>query len=152
MKSNHPHFTPPAESIERRIPDILSRLTLEEKIDLLGGEPDGRYAGYSAWARGLKKSDPADGGRKPEDCGDKASVPRPVKELKGFASVALAPGERRTIELEVTERDLQFFCPRRRSWVAEPGAFTVSIGASAADVRLTGTFMYVRDHRRSVAF
>lgn len=78
MKSNHPHFTPPAESIERRITDILSRLTLEEKIDLLGGEPDGRYAGYSSWARGLKKSDPADGGRKPEDYGEIASISAPM--------------------------------------------------------------------------
>jgi beta-glucosidase len=81
-----------------------------------------------------------------------ASVPRPVKELKGFASVALAPGERRTVELAVTERDLQFFCPRRRSWVAEPGAFTVSIGASAEDIRLTGTFMYLGDGQHPAAY
>jgi beta-glucosidase len=82
-----------------------------------------------------------------------ASVPRPVKELKGFASVALAPGERKPVEIVLTERDLQFFCPRRRGWVAEPGEFVVQVGASAADVRLRGTFLFdgsVRTHTRNL--
>jgi beta-glucosidase len=71
-----------------------------------------------------------------------ASVPRPLKELKGFATVSLEPGERRTLEIVLTNRDLQFFCPSRRTWVAEPGEFTVQIGASAADIRLTGRLQY----------
>ena len=38
MKSNHPHFTPPSAAVEQRITGILVKLTLEEKIDLLGGK------------------------------------------------------------------------------------------------------------------
>ncbi len=74
------------------------------------------------------------------DC--EASVPRPYKELKGFVPVALPAGESRSVELTLREQDLQFFCPRRRVWVAEPGRFEVLIGASAADIRLTAAFQY----------
>ena len=35
-----------------------------------------------------------------------------------------------------------FFSLERREWVAEPGEFIVHVAASAADVRLTGRFMY----------
>lgn len=71
-----------------------------------------------------------------------ASVPRPQKELKAFAAVKLAPGKSRTVVFTLTRRDLQFFCPRRRAWEAEPGTFTVHVGASAADIRLTGQFTF----------
>jgi len=71
-----------------------------------------------------------------------ASVPRPVKELKGFATVTLKPGQRKTVTLALKPRHLEFFDPCRRQWVAEPGEFSVLIGASAADIRLTGTFNY----------
>ena len=71
-----------------------------------------------------------------------ASVPRPVKELKGFAAVALEPGEKKTVEFTLAVRDLQFFCPRRHEWVAEPGEFEVLVAASAADVRLHARFAY----------
>ena len=71
-----------------------------------------------------------------------AAVPRPVKELKGFTAVMLQPGERQTVQLELTETALRFFCPQRRKWVAEPGDFEVLIGASAADIRLRAKFRY----------
>jgi beta-glucosidase len=71
-----------------------------------------------------------------------ASVPRPAKELKGYAAVTLQPGQRKTVELRLTARHLQFFSLRPRQWVAEPGEFVVAIGASAADLRLQGRFTY----------
>jgi beta-glucosidase len=71
-----------------------------------------------------------------------ASVPRPVKELKGFATVTLKPGQRKTVTLTMKPRHLEFFDLDRRQWVAEPGEFVVSVGASAADIRLTGSFRY----------
>ena len=74
------------------------------------------------------------------DC--EAAVPRPVKELKGFAAVTLQPGERRTVHLELDETALRFFCPQRRTWVAEAGDFEVLIGASAAEIRLRAQFRY----------
>lgn len=58
------------------------------------------------------------------------SVTRPVKELKGFQKVLLAPGETRTISFTVTN-DLLKFYHNDLSWKAEPGMFRVFIGRSS---------------------
>jgi beta-glucosidase len=71
---------------------------------------------------------------------EQASVPRPFKELKDYAAVTLEPGERRTVEFVLGTRALQFFCPRRRAWVAEAGDFEILIGSSAADIRRQARF------------
>ena len=39
IHSRHPHFTPPSAAVEERVSEILARLSLEEKIELLGGNP-----------------------------------------------------------------------------------------------------------------
>ena len=70
---------------------------------------------------------------------DITTLPRPAKELKGFAKIFLQPGERQTVEIPITERELQFFDPAK-GWVAEAGRFTILIGASAGDIRLEGSF------------
>jgi beta-glucosidase len=56
-----------------------------------------------------------------------APCTRPVRELKGFARVALAPGERRTVELTLAADDLAFFDPVG-GWTAPAGAFDVWVG------------------------
>lgn len=66
---------------------------------------------------------------------DKASVLRPVKELKHFDKVALAPGEVKTVTYEVQDDDLKFFDEVKHEWVAEPGTFTIYVGASSQDIR-----------------
>jgi beta-glucosidase len=70
---------------------------------------------------------------------EEATLPRPVKELKGFAKVMLSPSERQTVEIPISTRALEFFDPAR-GWVSEPGRFAVLIGASALDIRLQATF------------
>ena len=65
----------------------------------------------------------------------KASVDRPVKELKGFSKVALAPGETRNVTFTITRPDLSFFSEKLHEWVCEPGAFEALVGASAGDIR-----------------
>ncbi len=68
-----------------------------------------------------------------------ASVTRPVKELKGFGRLALNAGERRGLTFEVAATACAFYdCDMR--YVVEPGTIEVMIGASAADIRLTGSF------------
>jgi beta-glucosidase len=67
------------------------------------------------------------------------TVERPVKELKGFAKVALEPGERREVRLTLDARAFSFWDPARRAWIAEPGAYDLLIGASAADIELQAT-------------
>ena len=65
----------------------------------------------------------------------KSSLPRPVKELKGFRKVELAPGEEQEIQFTLTKEELSYFDDTRHAWVAEPGKFDVLIGASATDIR-----------------
>jgi beta-glucosidase len=61
--------------------------------------------------------------------------------LKGYAKVFLQPGERQTVEIPLTERELQYYDPAH-GWITEPGRFTVLIGASALDIRLQASFAY----------
>jgi beta-glucosidase len=71
--------------------------------------------------------------------GDEASsVPRPVKELKAFEKVALEPGESKRLRFDLTGRDFAFFDVAGHRWVAEPGAFSLMVGTSAADIKLMG--------------
>ena len=68
-----------------------------------------------------------------------ASVTRPVRELKGFKRIELAPGERRTLCFELPIVQLGFY-DRNMAFVVEPGVTEVLIGSSAEDIRLRGTF------------
>ena len=65
----------------------------------------------------------------------KSSLPRPVKELKGFSKVKLAPGETREVTFTIGQEALSFFDDARHEWVAEPGKFEAWIGASSTDIR-----------------
>lgn len=70
----------------------------------------------------------------------KASVERPVKELKGFAKVELQPGETATVEFEISKEALCYFDADKHDWVAEPGDFEVLIGSSSAEIHSRKTF------------
>jgi beta-glucosidase len=67
------------------------------------------------------------------------SVERPVKELKGFAKVDLAPAETRQVRLKLEARDFSYWDPTANGWVAEPGSYDLLIGGSAADIELQAT-------------
>lgn len=64
-----------------------------------------------------------------------SSVPRPVKELKGFAKVACAPGERATVRFTLDKRSFAYYEPRISDWYAESGEYEILIGASSRDIR-----------------
>lgn len=68
-----------------------------------------------------------------------ASLPRPVKELKGFIRVSLQPGEMRTLTFHLAVNQLAYYDQELRLSV-EPGRFQVMIGSSSADIRLQGEF------------
>lgn len=72
-----------------------------------------------------------------------SSVTRPVKELKDFARVSLAPGESKTVEFAVTAEKLSFLDMNLRP-VVEPGEFIVMAGSSSADEDLLKTSFHVR--------
>ncbi|KAF4555315.1 Glycosyl hydrolase family 3 C-terminal domain-containing protein 7 [Elsinoe fawcettii] len=61
----------------------------------------------------------------------KSSVLRPLKELKAFKKVDLAPGEAKTIEIELDKYALSFWDEKTDKWLAEKGAFEVIIARSA---------------------
>jgi len=62
------------------------------------------------------------------------SVTRPVKELKGFQQVELAPGESRDVTFTIRPADLAFYTAQGR-WEAEPGSFKVFVGGNSRDVK-----------------
>lgn len=66
---------------------------------------------------------------------DKATVLRPVKELKGFEKLALAPGETKQVTFTITADDLKYFDEATHSWKAEAGKFTAYVGSSSTDIR-----------------
>lgn len=70
---------------------------------------------------------------------DKSSLPRPVKELKGFEKVSLMPGEEKSVTFTVKPEHLMFYNDQPGKWMAEPGSFTLSIGSSSADIRATAS-------------
>ena len=59
-----------------------------------------------------------------------ASTVRPVRELKGFARITLAPGEEQTVSFQISEAELAFH-RADGSYGTEPGAFRVWIGSSS---------------------
>ena len=65
----------------------------------------------------------------------KSSLPRPVKELKGFSKVHLAPGQEKAVAFTIDKEALSFFDDTKHEWVAEPGKFEALIGASATDIK-----------------
>ena len=67
-----------------------------------------------------------------------ASTTRPVRELKGFERVALAPGESATVEFALTAEDMAF-CREDMQYAQEPGDFKVWVGDSS-DASLEGSF------------
>jgi beta-glucosidase len=65
----------------------------------------------------------------------KSSLPRPVKELKSFEKVRLAPGEEQEVIFTIDSSALNFFDAEQHDWVAEPGKFEALVGASSTDIK-----------------
>jgi cytochrome P450 len=68
-----------------------------------------------------------------------ASITRPVKELRGFARVALEPGGSKRIGFELSTRQLAFY-DRDMRFAIEAGTIEVMLGSSSEGIRLTGSF------------
>jgi beta-glucosidase len=69
-----------------------------------------------------------------------ATVPRPVKELKGFARVELQPGESRRVSINLDRRALSYWDVAGKAWKVDPGKFKVYVGDSSANVPLQADF------------
>ncbi len=66
-----------------------------------------------------------------------SAVPRPPRELRGFAKISLAAGAEQQVRFTLTARDLSYWSVARSGWVAEPGEIQIAVGASSRDIRLS---------------
>lgn len=64
----------------------------------------------------------------------KAEVARPVHELKGFAKVALEPGESKNVTIALDDRAFAYWSERFDDWHVEGGTYTVEVGVSSRDI------------------
>ena len=69
----------------------------------------------------------------------KSSVPRPLKELKGFDKIKLMPGETKSVTIQLNKRAFSYFSEKAHDWVVEKGKFEILVGASSKDIRLRKT-------------
>jgi beta-glucosidase len=67
-----------------------------------------------------------------------AAVFRPAKELKGFAKVFLKAGESQTVTIPLDDKAFRYFNVKTDRFEVEGGTYQLMVGASSADIRLTG--------------
>jgi len=68
-----------------------------------------------------------------------SAVPRPIKDLRGYARVHLEPGEKRTVALPIAVSSLAYWNETTHGWVVEREDVRVLVGASSADIRQQAT-------------
>lgn len=73
-----------------------------------------------------------------------AKVQRPLKELKGFAKVRLAPGEMRTVTFDLDRRAFSYYDVNAHDWRIDPGAFEITAGTSSVDDALKARIVWDR--------
>ena len=76
-----------------------------------------------------------------------STVTRPVKELRGFEKVALAPGESAKVTFEIGFDQLNYL-NENMEYVVEPGTFRIMVGSSSRDADLRSTVLTVTDQAR----
>ncbi|KAJ6782204.1 hypothetical protein PWT90_03709 [Aphanocladium album] len=64
----------------------------------------------------------------------------PVRALRGFEKVYLEPGQTKSVQFNLTRRDLSYWDTTLQNWVMPEGQFSIAVGASSRDLPLTGTW------------
>lgn len=72
------------------------------------------------------------------------AVPRPPKELKGFARITLQPGETKRVTIPVGLRSLAYYDVSGHDWRADQGTYKLLVGNSSADTPLSGAITLAR--------
>ncbi|CAN5678227.1 hypothetical protein BH10ACI4_BH10ACI4_03500 [soil metagenome] len=70
------------------------------------------------------------------------STSRPVRELKGFERITLAPHQKKTVHFILGKDELSYWSTPRKAWTVEPSTFDVWLGTNS-DASLHGTFTTV---------
>jgi beta-glucosidase len=64
------------------------------------------------------------------------NVERPVKELKGFAKVALNPGETKTVTVKLNRNAFAYYSEKNAEWIVDAGSYKIAVGSSSRDLKL----------------
>lgn len=71
----------------------------------------------------------------------KKDLDKPSEELKGFHKTKLLkPGESQTLIFKIKMEDLASFNTQKSAWIVDPGVYSVRIGSSCEDIKLSGKF------------
>ena len=82
----------------------------------------------------------------------KSRLQRPEKELREFAKVELQPGETKTVNLTLDNRDFSFYDSKREMWIAQSGKFDIQVGSSSRDMHLSETIQLNSTQQVPLAF
>jgi beta-glucosidase len=70
---------------------------------------------------------------------------RAIKSLRGIRRISLKAGEQRAVSFDITpQTDLKYYDDAQHAYAVDPGRYQVQVGASSADIRLTGDFSVKR--------
>lgn len=82
----------------------------------------------------------------PQEC----SVLRPLKELKGFAKVSLQAGETKRVKISLDTRAFSYYNTNINDWHAESGLYSILIGASSQDIRLSAQTEIINNNEYTI--
>ncbi len=77
-------------------------------------------------------------------------IPRAQKELRGFKKVFLQPGESKKVSVAIDERFASYYNVKTASWCVEEGEYTISLGSSSQDIRLSGSVQMCGDQNEAL--
>ncbi|QMU08319.1 beta-glucosidase family protein [Levilactobacillus suantsaii] len=66
-------------------------------------------------------------------------IEKPAKELRGFTTVDLKPGESQTVTIDLSQRAFSWYNPQTQSWQSDSGDYDILVGQSVADIELQQT-------------
>jgi beta-glucosidase len=70
------------------------------------------------------------------------SVPMPIKQLKGFEKINLAPGKTATVGFELGWDELSFYDVNTGGYIVEQGQFKIMVGNSSDNLQMLARFQY----------
>jgi beta-glucosidase len=74
-----------------------------------------------------------------------ASVPRPPKELKGFAKVSLEAGQTKRVTIDLDRRSFSYYDASASKWRSDAGDYEILVGRSSARIELRGELTFVEE-------
>ena len=112
---------------------VLHQLRLRRPHHQHHRQPPGQRLGRGGDLPGDQhRRPPRQGGRRARNRDPEASVARPVRELKAFAKVGLAPGETTVVEFTLAAHGLSLLVDKREQLGARGGRVRACVGASSA--------------------